>query len=240
MESRKRLVLFLGLMVIMVISTMANATPIVFTASGTAASDGRNENAMATFDFNSPTQMTIILKNTAGVDQLGGISSVLDGLKFTFSSAPTVITLDSVTAAGNPEMYSCSGSNCSETSGGSSPYGWTIAGTSNPFLAAGGGSYKPYGIVNDNITATDGITNSQHNPYLNGPVTFTFTLTGLTSVPNIVAADFYFGTEPDIQHGEIQTTSTPTPEPATLLLMGLGSGVMGAGIKRLRNKFKKA
>jgi hypothetical protein len=30
-----------------------------------------------------------------------------------------------------------------------------------------------------------------------------------------------------------------TPEPATLLLMGFGSGVMGAGIRRLKRKFKK-
>jgi hypothetical protein len=32
----------------------------------------------------------------------------------------------------------------------------------------------------------------------------------------------------------------PVPEPATLLLMGLGSGVMGAGIRRLRRKTKKS
>jgi hypothetical protein len=33
---------------------------------------------------------------------------------------------------------------------------------------------------------------------------------------------------------------TPTPEPATLLLMGFGSGIIGGGINRLRRRFKKA
>jgi hypothetical protein len=31
----------------------------------------------------------------------------------------------------------------------------------------------------------------------------------------------------------------PTPEPATMLLMAFGSGIMGGGIRRLRKKFKK-
>lgn len=34
----------------------------------------------------------------------------------------------------------------------------------------------------------------------------------------------------------VSYTSTPTPEPATMLLMVFGSGIMGAGIRRLRKK----
>jgi hypothetical protein len=37
----------------------------------------------------------------------------------------------------------------------------------------------------------------------------------------------------------IETSSVPTPEPATILLMAFGSGVMGGGIRRLKKKFKK-
>ena len=36
-----------------------------------------------------------------------------------------------------------------------------------------------------------------------------------------------------------QLVGAPTPEPVTLLLMGFGSGVMGVGIRRLRNRFRR-
>jgi hypothetical protein len=87
-----------------------------------------------------------------------------------------------------------------------------------PLLSAGNASWKPYGIVNNNVTAdTDGIKNAQHNPYLLGPVTFAFTLDELNGVvPDVTEATFYFGTEPDT------ITGTPIPEPGTLTLLGGG------------------
>jgi hypothetical protein len=212
------------------------ASPIIFTASGTAG-DGRPDNAEATINFLSLTQMTIMLENTAGVGELGGISSVLDGFSFTFPTAPTSVTLENaVTIGGSPQEFDCTSGTCVSTSVGSGVYGWGMTvSLTTPLLTAGNGSYKPYGIVNDNIQTTDGIPNAEHNPYLNGPVTFTLDLTGLSSIPNITAASFYFGTVPDVQTGVPGTGTSPIPEPTTMLL--LGSGLIG--LLGLRKKFKK-
>ena len=75
------------------------ATLVTFTASGTAASDGRPENGTATFNFLSTTQLEITLNNTAGPGQLGGISSIFDGLGFTLSPNTGSLSLTGGSAA---------------------------------------------------------------------------------------------------------------------------------------------
>ena len=211
----------------------SSASAILFTFSGTAG-DGRPENATAMFTLAS-NSLTIVLTNTAGPGQLGGISSVLDGIGFTFSTAPTSLTLSSVSASG---VVTCvSGTSC-VAYGGSNPtnYGWGRTGLNPVVLAAGTTSFKPYGIVNGNADATsDGIPNSQHNPYLLGPVTFVFTVAGwagLPQLPTITSATGYFGTVPDTVAGVTTEPNTEIPEPTTLAL--LGSGLFGLPLLRRR------
>ena len=71
------------------------------------------------------------------------------------------------------------------------------------------------GIVNSNITSTSGIPNAQHNPYLNGPVAFTFLLSGgpTEGDPTVSDVSFRFGTGNE---------TVSTPEPSSLLLLGTG------------------
>ena len=101
----------MGLVLLMAGSALAD--PIIFTASGTAASDNRPENGMATINIVSTTKMTITLENTAGAGQLGGISSVLDGFSFVVSTAPSSISLEpAVTLGGTHLGFDCTGANC--------------------------------------------------------------------------------------------------------------------------------
>jgi len=113
-------------------------------------------------------------------------------------------------------------------------------------LAAGAGSFKPYGIMNNNVTGnTDGVSNPEHNNWLIGPVVFDITLTGLTSIPtSFSSVIFNFGTSGDTQTGTSSTstsTSTSTsgrgasgeaPEPSSSSLALLGIAMLAVTFLR--------
>jgi hypothetical protein len=84
--------------------------------------------------------------------------------------------------------------------------------------------------------------NGPHNPFLTGPVTFTLAVGGVTSLTNVTAATFSFGTEAgDNVPGTTCTrdcgggTQQDIPEPLSLFLMG--GGLLGVGIF---GKFRRA
>ena len=206
------------------------ATNYTATVSGKfAASDGRPNNATADFAFNNTfTSLSLTLANTAAAGQLGGISSVLDGIKFSFSGASlSAFSLSSLSAPNG--TVNCSTGTCIFNGAAvASLSGWTYNSTTG-LLSAGNGSFKAHGIVNNNVTATDGITNSQHNPYFNGPVTFDFAVANASHTPlALTTATLYFGTRPDTQIATI----TPVPEPDVYALMLAGMGVVGFVARR--------
>ena len=184
----------------------------------------------ATVEFNIGTNsMTITLTNTGTVS---AIEDTLTGVVFTFSATPPGETLTGASAAGTASCTgagastSCSTDTTPVSESGSSPFGWTLAVSgSTDSLQAGAGSFKPKGIVNSSIVASgkDGLGNSQHLPYLLGPVTFTKTFsTPASESLTVTAVTFDFGTKPDTQTGLETIPLTPVPEPSTMFLGGTG------------------
>ena len=218
------------------ISGTSSATPITytFTADGVTDSVAQQGTAVFTFDTADLSSFTITL--TDNVSPTAFIASELDGFEFSFSQAPTDVHLVSVSPV---SVINCNQSQDPCPAGaGSSPYGWgsTLTGSAAALGAgfnAGDGtfSYHPYAIVNASYDApggNGGLSNSQHNPLLVGPVTFTFSMTGLTSVPEIGSVTFLFGTVPDAQPGDQPCTDgncqpdlQQTPEPNSLALLGV-------------------
>ncbi|MHB8723994.1 MAG: PEP-CTERM sorting domain-containing protein [Casimicrobiaceae bacterium] len=212
-------------------SSLASAN-VQYTFYANGVTESYAEQGLALFSFSSDgSSLSITLTDT--VNPTTAVQSAITGLQFTLSSAPTAISLTSVTPTSVIDCSGLSGSSC-PAGVGSTPYGWSTTLSGNAFALGNGSefSYQPFGIVNANYLSggTGGLGTPSNNPLLIGPVTFNFALTGLHYAPEANSVVFLFG----------DTTEAPTsrvPEPQSLALLAIG--LMAAGWVS-RRKYRRA
>jgi hypothetical protein len=212
-----------------------------FDGSGTSASDGRVQDGEVVFDINTGTKtITVTLKNT-DMATIGGVSQTLVGVTWTFDdgNSPGTLTLSTTASAAGAVDCSSGAATCPSVTPTGTDFGWGLdagsgpggASVTSPNLFAGDGSGKNQAIVTSNIDgSSDGLKSGPHNPYLVGPVTFTFTYTG--TVTSIDSAKLYFGTGGEFQSGGGGTTQSTSPEPASFLLLGTVLVIAGRFTKK--------
>jgi hypothetical protein len=231
------------LTILRAIAMLAVAMPgLADTTFTTSYSDDNSHTASGTAVFSaSGGTLTIKITNTTGT--VNDQSDVITGLSFAFTGGSGV-SLTSTSATG---FEDCSdSSSCQSVTTwdddhkGSAPGATYLWGYSSPQLAAGGGSWKPAGIVNTSVTEGGSIGNAEHNDYLMGPVTFTFSYSG--TITNVGSVAFHWGTGSDTSDGTCTGgcgsggIQSVTPEPSSIILL---SGVLFLTVGSIRRKFNK-
>ncbi|HJU24260.1 MAG TPA: PEP-CTERM sorting domain-containing protein [Casimicrobiaceae bacterium] len=218
--------------------------------------------ASADFTWNGNVLDLHLSNDTSSI---GNIIQELTGIHFTLSGDPTLVSVSGMAegsancvgvAANAPCNFDSTpvdafGTPPNLDGHGASPNGWAFLPNYALFtVAAGAGSYKPYGIVNDSITGSGtsgGTSNTQHNPMLLGPVDFQFVFAPFDLTPNVTGIQFYWGTGGDHRAGSCTSdcfsrllVTDPVPEPQSLALVALALIAMAAMTSRRRRTIKLA
>ncbi|MEO9161166.1 MAG: PEP-CTERM sorting domain-containing protein [Casimicrobiaceae bacterium] len=231
----------------------ANAT--VFTLDTTIGAGNDSIAASADFVWSGSTLELRLTNDTAGISKT---IQELTGITFILSGSPTLSSVTGLAdgsvncigvAANTPCAMNTADVNPFGTppdlaSTGTPPTGWAALPSYALFtFGAGGGSWKPYGIVNDTVvgTGSNGNTsNPEHNPMLLGPVTFDFRFNEFAMTPTITGVEFYWGTGGEHRTGSCTTEAcvaardSSVPEPQTLALLGLALFAMAAFRRKQR------
>ena len=214
------------------------------TLSGTGTSNDGALGASAAFTT-STGLLTVTLSNTLAANVIRSAGQAVSDLSFTLSNAPG--TLGTTSATGTFATFNGS---TTPTLAAGNPIRWlgadgqgsfSIIGNTITLEAIGGGQPSqlilPTGTTYSNANAS--ITGGQFSPFLDGPITFTLALSGVTANTTITSATFSFGTGPDtlisvVPGGTPVVTAVPLPGTLPLFATGL------LGLWALRRKRKAA
>jgi hypothetical protein len=211
----------------------------LWTASGSGG-DGPLD-AEANFAV-SNGQLQVTITNLLSPTTIVSVGQAVSDLSFTLSNAPgtdgtntaagQLVNVNDPTAhkvtdvSGTPDRW------LSSTDGG-----FAISGHMITLEAIGGGQPTELILPTDSGGSYASINNgaSSHNPYVDGPATFTLDLTGVTSSTTISNVQFSFGTSPDTF-----LPGVPVPAPAIghglPVLLAVGGLLFGAKLLERTNK----
>ena len=197
------------------VASVGASANVIYTFIADGVTESVAQQATARFDFANANTLTLTL--TDNVDPTAFLMSELSGLSFTFSQAPTALTLTGVNATSVIDCSNLSGSSCPPAGDIPALYGWgsALSGGAMTLGAGYSGSdfgWAPFDIVNQNYVApgSGGLSDPANNPLLVGPVVFTFHVQGLNYIPEVTSATFLFG-DPD--SAKAVTLSPPSRNP---------------------------